>query len=282
MFIKSPFNYIGNKYKLLAQIIPLLPKDIDNFYDIFCGALDVSINIKANKIFASDINHFLIQILTMFKNSDAKILIDEINLIIEKYALSKEDKESYYKFRDYYNENKSPLLLYVLMCFSFNYQFRFNNEHNYNNPAGTNRSSFNKTIENRVLDFIPKLENIDLNHQNFKDIDYSTLKKGDFLYADPPYSSSIGSYNDGKRGFEGWNEEDDLALFNILDNLNEREINFALSNVIFNNGKTNHALIDWSKKYKIHYLDYDYNNSNYQRKRGDASSEVLITNYKGD
>ena len=36
-YFKSPMNYMGNKYKLLKQLIPLCPKDIDIFVDMFCG-----------------------------------------------------------------------------------------------------------------------------------------------------------------------------------------------------------------------------------------------------
>ncbi len=58
------------------------------------------------------------------------------------------------------------------------------------------------------------------------------LTKKDFIYADPPYRVSTGSYNDGKRGFEGWSLEDDLILFDMLDCLNKNGIRFALSLVI--------------------------------------------------
>lgn len=46
---KSPMNYIGNKYRLLPQMMPLFPEKIDCFMDLFCGGLDVSINIDAEK-----------------------------------------------------------------------------------------------------------------------------------------------------------------------------------------------------------------------------------------
>ena len=34
-YIKSPLNYVGGKYKLLPQILPLFPKNIDTFIDLF-------------------------------------------------------------------------------------------------------------------------------------------------------------------------------------------------------------------------------------------------------
>lgn len=53
-FVKSPMNYTGGKYKLLNQIMPLFPSEIDIFYDLFAGGLDVSINIESKKIIAND------------------------------------------------------------------------------------------------------------------------------------------------------------------------------------------------------------------------------------
>ncbi|MCA6072598.1 MAG: DNA adenine methylase, partial [Endomicrobium sp.] len=40
-FIKSPLNYVGGKYKILPQIIPLFPKDINCFVDLFAGGANV-------------------------------------------------------------------------------------------------------------------------------------------------------------------------------------------------------------------------------------------------
>ena len=124
-----------------------------------------------------------------------------------------------------------------------------------------------------------KMNNIEFTSANFIDFDYSEVTTKDFVYFDPPYRSSVGSYNDGKRGFEGWTVNDDLNLFEIIDSLDKREIKFALSNVFYNNGLTNIELKEWSKKYNIHYLEASYINSNYQRKKCDKTKEVLITNY---
>lgn len=278
-YLKSPFNYIGNKYKLLPQILPLFPKSIDLFVDMFCGGLDVTINSIAKNKIANDINHFVIDIVKLFQCENIQTLLEKIDTIILENNLSKDNKESYYKFRDKYNEDKDPLSLYVLVCYSFNYQFRFNSNLDYNNPAGTNRSSFNDNMRKRLINFSDKLSGIELINENFKDLDLSTLTKNDFVYADPPYRASIGSYNDGKRGFEGWFLEDDLILFSMLDSLNERGIKFAMSNVFKNNGSENKELTSWSKKYNIHYLDKCYSNSNYQRKNHEKTTEVLITNY---
>lgn len=272
-YIKSPFNYVGNKHRLLNQMLPLFPQNIDTFYDVFCGGLDVSINVKADWKIANDINYFVIEILQMFKETDSKELLRNINNVISEFNLSKENKESYYEFREYYNKNKKPLLLYVLMCYSFNYQFRFNSKHDYNNPAGTNRSSFNKNIKSRLTSFKDKLFNIEFSTKNFREFDFSSIKSSDFVYCDPPYRSSVASY------LGGWTLDDDLDLFEILDELNDRKIKFALSNVFYNNGVANKELQEWSEKYKVHELNINYSNSNYHRNNIGETKEVLITNY---
>ena len=35
--IQSPLNYTGGKYKLLPQLLPHFPQDINLFVDLFCG-----------------------------------------------------------------------------------------------------------------------------------------------------------------------------------------------------------------------------------------------------
>lgn len=49
-YIKSPLNYVGGKYKLLPQILPLFPKNIDTFIDLFGGGFNVGINVPAKEV----------------------------------------------------------------------------------------------------------------------------------------------------------------------------------------------------------------------------------------
>ena len=53
-----------------------------------------------------------------------------------------------------------------------------------------------------------------------------------------------------------------------------------MSNVLKHKGMLNEKLINWSKKYKVNYLNYDYNNCNYQsNNEQNETIEVLITNF---
>lgn len=279
-YIKSPLNYIGGKYKLLPQLMNFFPKNINTFVDLFSGGLNVGINVKSNKTICNDINDFIIDLYKELYNNSVDDILEKINMNIKDFSLSKENEEAYKKFRIHYNETKDPIDLYTLTCYSFNYQFRFNNNKEYNNPFGRNRSQFSTNMKNNLILFSNKLKdmNIDFLSKEFDKVSIDNLGEKDFIYCDPPYLITTGSYNDGNRGFKDWKEEEELKLYKFLDNANEKNIKFALSNVIEHKGKENILLKEWSKKYKIIYLDNDYSNSSYNTKKG-KSKEVLIVNY---
>jgi hypothetical protein len=73
-----------------------------------------------------------------------------------------------------------------------------------------------------------------------------------------------------------------VALYQILDQLNERGVKFALSNVASHKGTTNDILLNWKKenKYHLHHVNFNYNNCNYHAEnKKNKTDEVLITNY---
>ena len=61
--------------------------------------------------------------------------------------------------------------------------------------------------------------------------------------------------------------------------MHENGVKFALSNVFHHQGKTNHILIEWSKKYNVTYVDKKYEQAT-TGSVGDKTVEVLITSYK--
>lgn len=172
-------------------------------------------------------------------------------------------------------------MLYTLVCYSFNYQFRFNNSHQYNNPFGRNRSQFSKKLENKLIDFVDRIQSkeIEFSKNSFTSFrDNYNFLHNDFVYCDPPYLITNGSYNDGNRGFKDWGIYQENKLLQFLDYLDSLKIKFALSNVIEHKGLENSLLKKWSCNYNIHYLNNNYSNSSYNTKKG-TSTEVLITNY---
>ena len=291
-YIKSPMNYTGGKYKLLHQIEPLFPEDINLFVDLFTGGGNIAVNVKANKIVANDCEENIIGIYQTFQKYDnVDELIGQIEEIIKTYGLTIDNTEAYNQFRNDYNSlktsqgNYSPLssyniniLLYVLICYSFNHQYRFNSKGEFNMPFGKERSQWNENMKNNLINFHRQIKEKDIVFLNkdFRQLKVDKLGINDFVYCDPPYLITCATYNEK----DGWNQECEEDLLNLLDELNTKKIKFALSNVLYSKGKTNDLLIEWSKKYNVHHLDYTYQNCNYHTKdKTNKSDEVLITNY---
>ncbi len=281
-FVKSPMNYIGGKYKLLPQLIPLFPQKIDTFVDLFSGGFNVSANVDANKTICNDLNHRIVEMVRFFCYADESSVLKRIQSKIEEYNLTKENEGGYKAFRDYYNQTRNPVDLFTLSCFSFNYQFRFNNRLEYNNPFGRNRSQFSETTKKNLLLFMEamKKKNLEFYTRDFRKMDLGKLGANDFIYCDPPYLITTGSYNDGNRGFHDWGKSEEADLYKYLDVANCLGIRFALSNVFEHKGKNNIILQEWAKKYNVHFINSNYSNCNYHLKQnGQGTVEVLITNY---
>ena len=279
-YTKSPLNYVGGKYKLLKQIIPLLPDDIDTFVDLFTGGCNVGINIEAKNIICNDVEQVVIDLFNSWKELDSSEALTILESTISKYQLSKTNEEGFKRIRQDYNDgDKSWDMFYAMLAHAFNNQIRFNKNGDYNMPFGRNRSSFNPSMKKNFIEFIDKLNemNIEFISMDFAKVDLSMLTVNDIVYCDPPYLITCASYNE--KG--GWNETKELELLSLLDELNERGIKFALSNVLENKGKSNDILKEWSKKYTVYHLNNSYGNCNYHAKdkSSNTTDEVLITNF---
>jgi len=302
--IQSPLNYTGGKFKLLTQILPHFPKDINLLVDLFCGGCNVGINVNCNRIIFNDHDKNLMYLYNAFKNLDKDVTFDLIYRTIKKYGLSQANKYGY----DFYGCNSSSglgtynkerflelradfnakssedyhtyILLYVLIIYSFNNQIRFNSKGEFNLPVG--KRDFNKKMQKKLSDFIDRIKfrNTAFPCTDFKQFDISSLTEKDLVYIDPPYLITCATYNEKN----GWNEREETALLLFLDKLNENHIRFTLSNVLRSKGKENKLLIDWLEKNKDKYcvinLNYNYSNSNYHtRDKISGSEEVLVLNY---
>ncbi len=303
--IPSPLNYTGGKFKLLEQILPLFPKNIENFVDLFCGGCNVGINIECERVVFNDYNEKLIGLFSTFELLDKNIVFNWINEIINRYQLSDTknygysaygcnssnglgvyNREGFLRLRndfnnyDNYDDDYYYIMLYVLIVFSFNNQIRFNNKGEFNLPVG--KRDFNSSMYKKLDNFIDRIKSVNCVFLNndFANFDILTLNREDFIYIDPPYLITCASYNENG----GWNEIQERRLLNFIDELHENNIRFALSNVLRSKGKSNDILLEWiennNTRYKVINLNHTYANSNYQTKSKNLDTEeVLIINY---
>lgn len=218
----------------MPQILPLFPKNIGTFVDLFGGGGEVSFNSDAKRVIYNDKCK---QLVNIFNNLDSDFL-NEVEKKIEEWNLSKSNKEEFLALRKYYNENldvlsdrEKSIILYCLLTHSFNYQIAFNSKGEYNMPSGAGRSYFSPQLKEKLKKYIEIKNKKDILFlsKDFVDIDVTSFGSASeaFIYADPPYLITVGAYE--RDYFCKWSEEYERKLYQYLDDLNIKGYKFALS-----------------------------------------------------
>lgn len=297
--IKSPLNYTGGKSKLLPQIKSKFPKDFEVFYDIFSGGANVGVNVEAKEIYCVDKNEAVINLMKYIQQSSYEQLIQSIEQKIDTYnlsnsfkngyafyeynsnnGLSKYNKTRFSQLKQDYNQTKDNLLFLLLIIFSFNNEIRFNRSGCFNVSVG--KRDFNANLRKKLQLFIERLSKINISFlcKDFRNLNIDEIVENkSFLYFDPPYILGNAPYNVNN----AWTEKDEMDLLDWIKQCHHNGLNFALSNVIEHKGKVHKLLLDLclDNSFNIHELNYNYNNSNYQKNSQEEmiTKEVLITNY---
>ena len=160
--VRSPFFYVGDKYKLIEEISSYFPDDIEKFVEPFVGGGSVFMNIDARKFYLNDIDVNVIALHKFLCKSANKRteFFSRIESLIAEYGLSysyKEDripvelkrqykktyyakynKEAYGQMKRDFNESSVADLyvLYLLLIYGFNRMLRFNKNGDFNLPVG--------------------------------------------------------------------------------------------------------------------------------------------------
>lgn len=296
--LRSPLFYVGDKYKLMEEISTYFPANIDKFVEPFVGGGSVFMNTEAEQFYLNDIDSYIIGLhkyLCKAANKRNSFIID-LEAIIKKYGLSysyKEDniptelkrrykktyfakynKEAYEQMRSDFNESSKDnmSILYLLLIYGFNRMLRFNKSGDFNLPVGN--VDFNSNVASALEDYFQEVKN---KTPKWYNLDYKVflkklqLSENDFIYLDPPYLITFSEYN------KLWNEQDEIELLQLLDELNERSIRFAISNVTHYKDRQNDIFIEWAQKYHIHSIKSNY--ISYHDNSIKQFNEVLITNY---
>lgn len=294
---RSPFFYVGDKFKLVPQLKEHFPADIDRFIEPFCGGGSVFLNVDAESYLVNDIDSYMIALHKMLfsYSNDVDGFWSKLNEIINSYGLSasflgrtvpdeyktnfvktyyaKFNKESYIKLRADFNDDKSDLLkLYVLLIYGFNRMLRFNGNGDFNLPVGN--VDFNQNVVNALNSYFEYIFEKDITFYNM-DFEKFLAKveptTDDFIYLDPPYLISFSEYN------KLWNTDTEHRLLNLLYELDKKNIRFAISNIIKHKNMYNETFDIWAKKYNV--IDITSNYISFHDNTQKGSYEVLVTNY---
>jgi len=293
---RSPFFYVGDKFKLLPQLKEHFPKNIDRFIEPFCGGGSVFLNVEADSYLLNDIDTNMIA-LHEFLNSyadDPAMFWSEVEKYILHYDLSatfmsrdvpaelrkefvktyfaKHNKEAYYKMRSDYNSTRNPFLLYLLLIYGFNRFLRFNASGDFNLPVGN--VDFNGNVQKALNEYFDCVQGKDISFSSMDFEDFINAVEptaDDFVYLDPPYLITFSEYN------KLWNEDSEMRLIDFLDTLHEQGLRFAVSNVLWHRNKYNGTFNYWAQQYNIVRVKSNYISFNDNTIKD--SYEVLVKNY---
>lgn len=277
VIVQSPLNYTGSKTKMVHIIKEYLPQEpLQTFIDAFGGGFNVGINISAERIIYNDINPFVEGLIQSFC-LDTYEYLTYVSKLIQKYELAPNCTEGYVALRNKYNSTpipkRDPRMLYTLILYGFQQQIRFNTDHGFNNPIGSRW--FNECLLSKFITFArcSKSKNVEYLNVPFERL-IDQINTDTFVYADPPYRSTLGVYNDGKRGFEGWTIEHEQHLCLFLNQIHQREAKFMLSYVLQVEDFYNADVANWAERNGYRVIDIEVPQGRYNNRR-----EVLITNY---
>ena len=296
-YLRSPFFYVGDKYKLLSQLEENFPKDIDRFIEPFCGGGSVFLNTEANSYYLNDINTYMIRLhefLISYSNKQEEFwkllrkyileydlsatylnrdVPNELRIEYKKTYFAKYNKEAYTKLRSDFNVNKTNMMqLYMLLIYGFNRMLRFNSKGDFNLPVGN--VDFNTNVVNALNGYFEYVSEKDINLYNMDCQDFIFIMepaKDDFVYLDPPYLITFREYN------KLWNEDNEKRLIRLLDELNGRGVRFAVSNILWHKNRYNAEFNYWAQKYNIVNIESNY--ISYHDNTEKNSIEVLVKNY---
>ncbi len=194
-------KWTGSKRALSEQIIKYFPKNIQTYYEPFCGSCSILFqllhsDIKVEKYICGDVNKDLIDFFVAVKN-EPQLIFEEYKVRWSKISSLSEikDKTLYYnQVRSNYNNLKNIHDFIFLTRTSANGLIRYNSKGEFNAPFHLTRDGINPDRFKKII----YLWSDKLNEFNveFVNCSYDNFKPGanDYVFLDPPYASTSSVY----------------------------------------------------------------------------------------
>ncbi len=268
-------KWVGGKRQLLDVIEPLIPK-CSTYYEPFVGGGAVFFSRQPEKAVINDSNPELINVYTTIQN-EPQVLIEK--LMIHKELNSEDyyykvraldrDKETYHKMS---GVDKAARIIYLNKT-CYNGLFRVNSAGEFNSPWGRyiNPNIVNETTIYALNTYLNKAK-IKIVCGDYRDV-LKGIRKGAFVYFDPPYMPISSSASFTGYTASGFDEKEQIELKKQCDKLNNRGIKFLLSN------SACPFIEELYKEYKIDYVKAKRAINANPDGRG-AIEEVLVRNYE--
>ena len=286
--MKSPFNWVGNKYKYMEIINTLVKnKKYNDVVDCFMGSGNILFNLEcnANRFIGNDKVKLLPNIYDRIRIKD-DFNMNQIEIILNQWNRFS-SKEDYYNFREYWNNkyknnrfNDSFIYetaLLLKMC--SNSMVRFNSKEEFNQGfrgLGKKTEFFTDTMKKIIIDGLNDLH-IELNKNNYEftieDILNIYPDENDLLILDPPYILRDDMYS------MDFSKKHNDYLINLLDG---NKCDFIYFNYLERDGVIYNELNDIINKNNYYVIELSNKTGSGQNRKGIKDiKEVLVTNIGG-
>ena len=271
ILIAPILKWVGGKRQLLDSIMPLVNKNCSTYVEPFIGGGAVFFELQPKKAIINDYNEELINVYLTIRDYP-----EELISALEQHKLNSSE-DYYYTIRALDREpeyeqlsciERAARIIYLNKT-CYNGLYRVNSAGQFNSPYGKykNPNIVNATTIRAMSKYL-KNNNIDIRQGDYKAV-LKGLRKGAFVYLDPPYmpissSSSFTGYTEG-----GFSYQQQVELKLECDKLREKGISFLQSN------SDCPEIRELYKDYQIITVQAKRNINSNASKRGEIN-EVLI------
>lgn len=264
-------KWVGGKRQLLSQIIPLIPKSFSTYVEPFVGGGAVLFELQPKKAIINDYNEELINVYQTVRDHPEELITE-----LEKHN-ENNSEDYYYEIRsldraliysELSNVQKAARIIYLNKT-CYNGLYRVNSSGQFNSPYGKykNPNIVNAVTIRAMANYLHE-KAVDIRQGDYRNV-LKGLRKGCFVYLDPPYmpistSSSFTGYTEN-----GFSYEQQKLLKAECDKLREKGIAFLQSN------SDCPVIRELYQDYEIHTVQAKRSINSNATKRGEIN-EVLI------
>lgn len=271
----QPFvKWVGGKRQLLSEIEKHIPNKILGYYEPFIGGGALLFHMQPKKAVINDTNPELVNLYNVIKEYPENL--------IEDLKIHSNDEAYFYEIRELDRNQKkfsalsdveraSRVIFLNKTC--YNGLFRVNSSGEFNSPFGRykNPNIVNEITIRAVSNYLSK-NNIQILNTDYEG-SLSNIRKGSFVYFDPPYdpvseSANFTGYTKGR-----FDRAEQIRLKKLCDKLHKKGVNFLLSN------SSTEFIKDLYKDYTVFTVSANRAINSKGNGRGKVE-EVLVKNYE--
>ena len=221
-------KWVGGKRQLMFELLKNMPENYNRYFEPFIGGGALFFELQPDNAYISDMNEELINLYQVVRDNVYELIAD-----LQKHDISKEyfmeirNIDRTEEYRNWSDIQKASRFIYLNRT-CFNGMYRVNSKGEFNVPFGHYK---NPRIldENNLINCSNLLQKTEIKHADFSEI-LKKVKKGDFVYFDPPYvplseTSSFTSYTK-----DGFDVDMQFKLRDVCDELDSMGVKFLLSN----------------------------------------------------